>query len=171
MQLNQYILEQAKANGICTDWATLIQQAGTKDELMEMYVKGIDFCLEHNFPSNADLLEQMGKDGLAKYGVYVDLSQSIVNPSFLVALGECKISSEWTGYSAAQSYVKHNSKLSCQVKDNTFVVIDCFDNSSVNVVATNESKVLVNVYGNAKVAYICTGNGIVKIVYKLKSSY
>lgn len=171
MQLNQYILDRAKANGICTDWASLIENAGSKAELMDMYVKGIDFCLEHNFPTNADLLEQMGDEGLSNYGVYIDSTRQLINPSFLVALGECAITSDWSCYSTAQAYVKHNSKLSCQINDNAFVVIDCFDSSIVEVIANKESKVLINVYGNATVTHSRTGNAMVKIVNKLKPTY
>ncbi len=171
MELNQYILKEARINGICAEWATLIDHSNSKDELMEMYVKGIDFCLEHDFPSNQDLLKLGGPDFIAKYGVYVNQDCEFQDKRFLVLLGACKSKACYTGYSIGQVYLKGTSSLSCDVAENAFIIIDCFDETSISVNSSNDSKVLVNLYGNAKIMHSSTGNGMVKIVHKNKSSY
>jgi hypothetical protein len=71
IELNEYILQKAIEANICEEWADKIASASGSAELMDMYCKGIDFCLSNNFPSNNYLVKLAG-DELVKHGVYVD---------------------------------------------------------------------------------------------------
>lgn len=171
MELNKYILDKAKQSGICPEWANLIGNSNSKKDLMQMYVKGIDFCLEHNFPSNSDLLKLGGFDFLSDFGVYVDHKSELKECDFLVLLGQCKIMAEWGGYTASQAYLKGTSALKAEVNGNAFLAIDCFDDSKLHLTASGDSKVLVNLYGNAKIKSSKMDNAIIKIIHKHKPTY
>ena len=171
MELNNHIHSGAVKEGICSDWATYIKEAKSKEELMEMYVKGIDFCLEHNFPSNSDLLKFGGSSFLSNYGVYVDAQVNEIDQPFIVLLGTCKAKIAYNNYTAGQLFNKANSDMKVVINDNAFIVIDCFDESRTHIQANGNSKVCINIYGNAKVTYKTTGAGIVKIVKKNKPTY
>lgn len=171
MELNKYILEKAKLAGICKPWAEQIATATSVDELMEMYVKGIDFCLEKDFPSSPDLVRLAG-DKLHEYGIYVDQTGlALKNSKFAVLLGTCGADLHYDHFSVGQVFVKHNSCANVKTSDNSFLVIDCFDTARLTVTAYGNSKVLINVYGQAKVTTNKVSNGIIKIVHKNKSTY
>jgi len=168
-ELNKHILEKALEAGICLDWAKKISDSAGRDELLTMYVKGIDFCLEKEFPSNEDLLK-FGGDDLVKYGIYVN-GQADQSREFVVLLGASSGNIIIDGYSVSQIFIKHQSKALVAVKDHSFVVIDVFDNSALSVKASGNSKTLINVYGNAVVSHTAIDNASVKIVQKNKATY
>jgi hypothetical protein len=58
-EITKYILRKAVAAGICHDWTLKIAKATSKNDLLKLFVKGIDFCIEKDFPSNSDLTESM----------------------------------------------------------------------------------------------------------------
>jgi len=171
MELNEYILNKARESGICEPWADRISGAGNVEELLKMYVAGIDFCLEHNFPSNEDLVRLSTKEQRLGHGIIVDEQAVLNDPSFLVMLGKCESELAYAGFSTSQLFVKHESKAGIAVHGNAFLVIDCFDNSSIKVTATDNTKVLINVYGSSNVSRISTEGATIKIINKLKSTY
>ena len=44
-------LKRAKQNEICEEWAVKMENAQTLDELLDMYIKGIDFSFSSEFIS------------------------------------------------------------------------------------------------------------------------
>jgi hypothetical protein len=169
-QLSKYILHKAIQAGICQDWALKIGQTDNKDELLDMYIKGIDFCLDHNFPSNEDLLK-FGGELLVKHGIWVDEEVTSENPGYLVLLGASNGVILVGDYTVSQLYIKHNSIATVACSGNSFTVIDCFDNSIVSITASGNCKVLINSYGSAKVVHECQGSAVVKIRNKNKATY
>jgi hypothetical protein len=168
--LNKYILNKAKEAGICEPGALEIAKAGTVDELLAYYRRGIDFCLEKNFPSNEELVK-LGGDKLKAHGIYVDAEVSLKNIEFSVLLGASNGYFTLDGYTVSELYFKGDTKAEINVCDNAFVVIDCFDESSIEINAYGHSKVLVNIYGRAKVAHASNSNAIIKVVHKNKATY
>ena len=168
--LNDYILAKAIENKICKPWAAKIAKAKNTDELMEMYVRGIDFCLDNNFPSNDDLRRLSG--GINnQYGVYIDQEIKITDRPFLVLLGECAGEINCTGFSVTKLHTKHSSHVRVNAQGNAVVAIDCFDQSFLDIHAGDQSTVLISVYGNAEVIHTSTGNARIKITNKLKDTY
>jgi len=168
--LSQYILEKTLKADICQPWAEMIANTDSVDAMLAMYVKGIDFCLEKNFPENNDLIN-LGGDKLEQYGIYVNRVIDYPAGDFLVFLGRCEGSVIANGYAANQIFVKHESVITVKVSENAFVVIDCFESSRLELSAFDNSKVMVNVYGDAKVSHITYDNAVIKVVHKNKRSY
>jgi hypothetical protein len=75
------------------------------------------------------------------------------------------------GYAVSQLFVKHSSKATINVFDDAFVVIDCFENAVLDIKASGNSKVMVNVYRYAQVTHNAKDNAIIKVVHKNKNSY
>jgi hypothetical protein len=166
--LNQYVLAKAIQNKVCQAGADGISTARSVQDLLDMYIKDIDFCLSTNFPTNGDL-QRLAGEYLNQNGVYIDQTFKLSDRSFIVALGDCSGSIRYDGYSAAQLYVKHSSKVKVTVSGNAKVFIDCFDQSELNVTTSFGAKCLVSVYGNAKV--ITAGDGITQVINKFKDTY
>ncbi len=170
-ELNQYILGKAKENGICQEWADKIAVAASPDELMQMYVDGIDFCLSNNFPSNQDL-QSLAGDVINRYGIYVDQAIRLEGRPFVVLLGSSSGVVKCNGFSATQIFVKHSSEVTIKVSDNAFAVIDCFDNTKTHIEVSGNAKACIHVYTGAKITTNqVDGKGMIKIIHKLKSTY
>jgi len=148
----------------------MIPLAKSAEELLEMYVspKGIEFCLANNFPSNEDLV-RLGGDTLNARGIYIDQSVKLADRPFLVLLGKSHATIRNSGYSVNQLFVKHGSSAWLTAADQSFTLIDCFDQSELHISTEGNARVSVNVYGKAKV--VTSGTGAVKIVHKLKDTY
>lgn len=170
MDLNKYVLEKALESRICEPWADKIAVAAGVDELMKMYVAGIDFCLKNNFPSNQDLIN-LGGDIINAYGVYVDDVKKLQDRDMLVSLGASQINLVISGFNVSQVYAKHNSQIDLLAIDNAIVMVDSFDDSQINVLARGNARVMINVYRGASVDWKTSGSGIVKVINKNKLTY
>lgn len=163
------LAQQAKKKGICDEWFTELRTTNDTDKLIDMYLRGIDFCLSNEFPSN-DYIRKNFVGKMEAYGVHLDEKLDVSNPSKLVALGTCTGDIEINEYTVSQLFVKHDSFLNLFVKDNGFAMVDIFDNSILTVVADGDSKVCINHYGG-EVNVIKKGNAVVKIIEKHKKTY
>ncbi len=167
--LNKYVLEKAVQNNICDEWAEKIQTADIR-VLLDLYVKGIDFCLSNDFPNNKDIKRLFG-DLINEYGIYLDASGEFTDRSFLVLLGQCTADITCAGFTVSQVFIKHKSQCDIVVKDNSFVVIDCFDDTDITVLVKDNAKALINVYGKARLTSNSEGRGMVKVIHKHKKTY
>jgi hypothetical protein len=170
MEINKYILHKALLAGICKEWAVQISQACDVQDLLKMYVAGIDFCLKNNFPSNTDLL-RLGGVELGKHGIYLDTEVEIYDKPFVVLLGASSGEITIGGYSVSEIFIKDQSSANVQVTGNAFVIIDCFDSTNLSITASDNCKLLINVYGCAAVTHTSQDKATVKIVNKNKATY
>lgn len=170
MELNKYILLKATQAGICNEWALKIAEAGSVNDLLEMYTSGIDFCLKNDFPSNTDL-KRLAGDRLPDHGIYIDSQVALQDVPFTVLLGACSGDISIGGYSVSQVFIKHQSSARVIVTGNAFVIIDCFDSGQLSLTAAGYCKVLINVYGSANVTHSSQDKATVKIVNKNKITY
>jgi hypothetical protein len=169
-QLNKYIISKAKEAGICEDGALALARAADIDEMLTIYRRGIDFCLSANFPIIEDLI-LLGGDTLSAHGIWIDQTMMVKGAEFTVLLGRCVGNLQYQGYTVSELYVKHQSTAKVTISGNAFLVIDCFDDTSLQLAAYGDSKVLVNIYGSAKVTSTRADNAIIKTVNKQKASY
>ena len=169
-KLNIEVLEAAKQKGICEEWAEKIEKAKSKSALLQMFLDGIDFCLSMEFPSK-DFLKATGASLLDRFGIFIDAFCSVKNPEKLVLLGNCEAKVTITDFAVSQIFIKHYGKAEIEVSQNAFAVIDVFDDVELNVTANDACKVLINIYGRAKVSHQYSGDAFVKVVEKLKDTY
>lgn len=142
----QELAIEAKRKGICDEWHDQLLRAKTVEELVEMYLKGIDFCLANDYPSNA-FLKKHFRGRTEQFGIYLDEHISAQNKRKVVALGRCAGRIEVSGYEVSEIFLKHTSRITVVVADHTFVMIDLFDNAKLTVIASGDAKVCINRYG------------------------
>lgn len=163
------IIKQLKADGIekglCRGWQRKLHSGLSLEELVKLYVQGIDFCISEDYPT-LDYLRDNFKGKSEQYGVYIDDEVRELNLPNVVLNGDCKAMLEYDGFVVAQAYIRHNSQASINVADNAIVTVDAFDNCKLFVaVAGSEAKVNINAYGNAHIE--CLTPGItVKLITK-----
>lgn len=137
--------KEATRIGLCNKW---IEEWGSPDldELCDKYVKGIDFCVEHDFPSCQYMKEHF--DGIMqKHGIFVDESFVLTNPRTLVVNGKCNGKVNVNGYGVSDIYARHDSVLEIIVSGNARVSVETYDNCVLAVKASGNSKVFVYDHG------------------------
>lgn len=170
MKIAKELAKQAQQLNICQDWHKELKTLEDKRTMVEMYLKGIDFCLANDYPNNDYIRRNFG-DIINDFGVFLDNTIDLVNIEKCVALGASKGRIEMNAYSVSEIFAKHDSELTIIAKDNAFIMLDAFDNSVVNIEAYNHSKVCVNRYGNAKINFKKVDSAMVKIIEKHKKTY
>ena len=169
-EINKYILTKAVAASICHDWTLKILNAKSRNDLLRLYVKGVDFCIGNDFPSNSDLVN-FGGDLLPAYGIHVNNPSLTESKDFLVLLGATTGTLDFSKYDVSQIYIKHQSSLKLKVSGNAFIMIDAFDNARLDVTAADRCKVIINLYGDAKILTASIDNPLIKIIHKNKKTY
>ena len=76
---------------------------------------GIDFCLEHDYPSN-DFIRENFKGVMEKHGVFLDDAIVLQDQSKCIALGTTNGKVTATGYSVSEVWAKHDSALNIVAK-------------------------------------------------------
>ena len=71
MEVNKRLARDAKKKGICEEWYGRLIDTKGKDELIKMYLEGIDFCLSNEYPSN-EFIRQHFVGACEAYGVFLD---------------------------------------------------------------------------------------------------
>ena len=160
-EVTKHLAKAARASGICTPWLNELKTTNDKDALVDMYVRGLDFCLAHDYPSN-DFIREHFKGIMEKHGVFLDDAIDLQNQCKCIALGETTGRVVADGYSVVEVWAKHQSSLNIVARNNAFVMVDVYDDAVVNVCATDRAKVCVNRHGG-KVLHNTTDDAVVKI--------
>lgn len=131
--------------GLCTKWA---EEWGnpTKDELLDKYIRGIDFCIKHDYPS-CEYMKKYFEGVMQKRGVFVDDKIDLSNFNTVIANGNTSGKLVYNLYSVGTIYVRHNCILNIEVCDNAIVTIETYDNCTISVRQSENAKVFVYDHG------------------------
>ena len=159
MELKKQLKQDGIAKGLCSQYQGLIDRSQSIEALVRLFIRGIDFCIKHDYPT-LEFMRENFKGKSEPYGGYVDDEiTGLRNAPDVVLNGNCKALLEYDEYSVSRLYVRHGSQAAINVSDHAMLTIDAFDNSHLVVaVAGGNAQVLVNKYGDAQVE--CIGSGI-----------
>lgn len=148
LTLGQELAEMAliTKEKICDEWFIKLQQTKSIDELIKMYISGIDFCFSNDYPSK-DYIRQHFKGKMEEYGVFLDDTIAIDNKRKVILLGESIASLTYTDFNVCQLYLRDNSIANVVAKDNCILCIDIFYNSKLNIVCNDNCKLIINNFG------------------------
>ena len=169
MKLNYELAKQAKAHGICENWYLELKNENNIDKMLDMYVKGIDFCLSNDYPSNHFIAKNF-KGKMEKHGIHLDEVLDTIGQPKVIALGKCKGIINAESFEVCEVFIKNESELIVMAKENSFVMIDIFDNAKVHIFTYDNAKVCVNRYGG-QITESTNENSIIKIIEKNKKTY
>lgn len=169
MKIAKELAKAAQDKGICTDWLIDLNETNDIEKLLSMYIQGIDFCLANNYPDN-EYIRANFKGKMEHRGIYLDDDFRAENCRVVVALGQCSGNIELSSYQVSELFVKHESELMVVARENSFVMIDIFDNAKLTVLACDNAKVCVNRYGGM-VTHRLKGKAAFKIIEKNQKTY
>lgn len=171
MSIAKELAKEAKRKGICKEWYGELRKLGDdKRAMLQMYIKGIDFCLKNDFPSN-EYIQANFRGVMEDFGVFLDNpTLNVTNFSKVVSLGKTEGIVTTTGFHVCEMFVKHQSDITIEAKDNAFIVVDVFDDTRLTIHAYDEAKVCVNRYGGT-VSTESEDGATVKVIEKNQETY
>lgn len=149
--LSDRMKSEAVSLGLCAGWTADWKEGSSKDEMLEKFVRGIDFCIEHNWPSTEVMKRDFG-DAIHAHGVYVDENVKLHNPKTIILNGNCDAEIIADGFSAPEIYVRHNSVANIKVSGFSVAHISVYDNAKLNVSCDEHAKCFVYKYGCTQVS-------------------
>ena len=127
MNVSEMLKKEAMKNGLCGAW-TDSWGTPTKEQLVDMYITGLDFCILHNYPSNQYIKEHFGEIAEDK-GVFTDTKVDVTNPDIAILNGNCTGQIVLSGYVSRDIHVRHNSKVKIVVRDFAKAFVRVYDDA------------------------------------------
>lgn len=174
MELIQQLKADGMEKGLCRMWQMKLRVGMTTEELANLYIQGIDFCISENYPT-LDFLREHFRGKCEPFGVFVDDDvPTTKNVPDMVLNGACRAMLEYDGYSVSRLYMRHTSEVAVIVSGNAVLTIDIFDKSKLHIsIVGDDATVSVNVYGcDTEIEYIGESTqSKIKVTYNDKTTY
>lgn len=133
--LSKFLRQSAVDNGLCDEWRNAWNDDCTQQELINKYLRGIDFCLQHRWPSVDFINNHFDKALLRKNGILASDNYSLVNKPIIVALGYTASNIRISGDNPSRIYLNDNSVVTIIIKTHEKVIIECRDRVRCKVFA------------------------------------
>lgn len=161
-RVSKELREQARSIGLCDEWYNAWSDDCTYDELIDKFITGYDFCVEHDWPSPKYVTENFPLHVLRANCVFCDDSSSRSDLRNAVVMGRSSVELYYSDYTFGDVRVRHSSHVCVNADALSIVHVHAYDNSSVVVSAEEGAKVTLFVHsGSVNV----TVKGKVKTVY------
>lgn len=156
-KVNKELRNKAVSLGLCDMWQKKWVKDKTPQQLIDMYKKGIDFCLESNYPDNKFIKENFTKDILSKNNMFVDEDFYVLNPeNDCVILGESQGKLIFDGYAVRDIYINGNADVEIEASDFAKIFVNVYDDAQV--VVTQKKNSVIHVYKHGTGEVLSVGN-------------
>lgn len=157
MELVEALKKDGVDKGLCRLWRGKLKPGMSVEEMISLYIKGIDFCIQEDFPT-LNFIRENFKGKCEQHGVFIDDNiTDCRNVQDIVLNGNCRAMLEYDGYSVSRLFARHSTKAAINVSDHAILTIDAFNNSDLTIATSGSPVVYVNLYGNSKAECIGTG--------------
>ena len=99
-RLNSELRGHAVSYGLCTQWQGDWQNNKSQQELIGMYIRGIDFCIEHDYPTVEYIKGNFDRSLLHQNHIFVDEPVKF-DPDYVLSFGK------YSGRKLVDVYKKH----------------------------------------------------------------
>ncbi len=143
--LSETLKQQAVDLGLCRPWTEAWGDCD-QQELIDKYKKGIDFCIDKQYPSNEFIKANFDRDLLNANLIFVDeyLDFDMMPSGIYILNGECSGSIRFAPWTAATVYIRHKSNVTIIADDFAKVFVRLYDEAEVEAEA--EEGAVVRVY-------------------------
>lgn len=151
-QLNQELKSQAIALGLCNQWQKEWEKDWNVKTLADKMYKGIDFCIQHHWPTNAFLQRNFSLEELRENNVFVNDKRSVLNPKHSLILGHSEIKVRFNAVNAGTLYIRDNSFVELTAKTRSFVIVHLFDNAQINATQQDLANITIIKHSEKSIA-------------------
>lgn len=145
-KLSDRMKKEAVGLGLCAQWTAEWGKDTTKRDMAEKFVTGLDFCIQHDWPSTEVIKRDFG-DVMHEYGVYVDENVHLTDPKTMVLNGRCEAHIYCGRFAASNIYVRHKSTAQVTVARGAYVHVSAYDKADVEIICEPGAKCFVYKYG------------------------
>lgn len=147
--LSETLKQQAVDLGLCHPWTEAWGDCD-QQELIDKYKKGIDFCIDKQYPSNEFIKANFDRDLLNANLIFVDeyLDFDMMPSGIYILNGECSGSIRFAPWTAATIYVRHKSNVTIIADDFAKVFVRVYDEADAEVVELDEA--VIKMYDRRK---------------------
>lgn len=145
--LNRAMRAEAKGLGLCDKWYGEWSEDSSVDELLNKYMKGIDFCIRNDYPSNSTMLEYAGREKLHEHGIFIDEEITESSRGMIVINGHCTGRVNYDGFNVGDVYVLGKSEVTINVSDFAKVFVEVWGDARVTVINKGENRCFVYRHG------------------------
>lgn len=146
--LSERLKGEAVKLGLCEQWQGEWPDGASKDEMAEKFVRGQDFCIEHDWPSVKVIKRDFG-DVMHRHGVYADEEFDLKDEPTVILVGECEGRLAVGGRHVSTVYVRHRSRLHVKAVGEARVFVSVYDEGVVEAEAGGHAKVFVYRHGGS----------------------
>ena len=148
MNVSEELKNKAVSLGLCDEWTDGWGNP-TKEELVDKFIKGYDFCVINNFPDN-EYIKTNFEEIAENKGVFVDKkSIDLHNPKIAIIHGESTGMIKVDGFSVCDIHVRHNSSVNIIIEEYAIAFIRVYDNAEVIVANNGYNKSFAYRYGGS----------------------
>lgn len=116
-------------------------------DLVKKYVKEIEFCAKHDFPSVEYIKKNFSKDVLHRGGVWVDEEVNQLFTRRTVLNGHCVGKVEVMGITGRVIHIRHTSEMELIASGASRLFIHLYDDAKLKVKTTMRGRVYVYQHG------------------------
>jgi len=117
--------------GLCEEWTKEWGSEST-ESLCKKMIRGVDFCLKHNYPSLKHLKKWKGISD--EFGIFTDASERIeATLDAYVFNGKSNIIVNVGEYGCTRLYIRHDCTVEVNIHPTAVVMIDLYDNAVIKV--------------------------------------
>lgn len=154
-ELNKVLKDRAIEFGLCKEWQKEWDAGTTRQELIDKYLRGIDFCIEHDYPKKEFIKKTFPDELLHRNGIFVDEAFSCDGRSpfnTVVLLGDSIGELDLEDHGSWDVYVRHGSVANIRVTEGAKAFIETYDDSVTTVKTDDDSKAFVYQHGGSVTA-------------------
>lgn len=133
--LNSTLRAMAINLGMCNEWRKMWNRDFDSAELISLYKRGIDFAIEHDFPSPDFIVRNFSKRDREENGIFIctniDTDEQPLSGGTYVILGNCTGTMRFKRWTAARVYVRHESDVRIEAEENSRIFIHVLDDAKV----------------------------------------
>lgn len=153
--LNKDLRDKAILYGLCEQWTSDWSENRNKQELIEMWLRGIDFAIQHNYPTNEFIKEHFESGLLKENHIFIDSSFHGLNLDKKVVLcGKSDGVLEFDKFSTCDIYIRHECHAHIRASGCSKIFINLYDGANITIKQMEAAKVYVYLHGsNCHVKY------------------
>lgn len=144
-KLNEELRSEAIRNGLCERWQKDWESDKNPQELIDMWKRGIDFALLHDYPSTDFIKTNFDRGLLNKNLIFVDdhINLEKAPSGIYIINGGCSGTLWFGSWAAATVYIRHGSKITVIADDFAKVFVRLYDDADAEVVELEDAVVKV----------------------------
>lgn len=148
--LSDILKKEAIERDLCAQWTAEWADNSDQQTLIDKYKKGIDFCLDRDWPSNDFIKANFERDLLNANLIFVDeyVDMDMAPSGIYILNGGCSGRIRLAPWAAATFYLRHNSKITIVADDFAKVFVRLYDEADVEV--DSDESAVVKVYDRRK---------------------